>query len=402
VKTIYKATLIFFFSLFGGQLTLGQTQAKLRLVVFTQGGGISAGEFIFLEQDSIILLNGTTIVRVASNDATKIIVSSNRRSSSFALPGAIMGGYVGTLLIQGLGYGQDVPFAFSRSGEGSFWSVLLGTTPGVLVGGLIGYLASPSGDEKQEVYEMTDGRLRLRALDRIAGHRSAAENRNASWHLTMHGAWVPTPIIDKFTSDAQSRSYQSYGWNYNYRSSSTVLNLARRIQLTYSLAPTIEIGLAHMWLGEPSADASYYNYLPDGSFESRNITVRPRASGNFLVGKFNPHFFPSTSPVEVKLGGGVGFVAWECGVDGYFSSYGPNYSNPSSQNISKLESGSWMSGYLNAEATLRINDNFFVGVVADVLFTPATEIALPSQFLLPPQKMNANHSSIGFTMGMQF
>ena len=334
--------------------------------ILLKDGSMKTGWLLGTSGDSLLAQLGGKSERISRTDLLRVDVEAGSQKGKATLAGMLMGIYVGDALAL---TAKEQPFLYMRhtdEGELALYTALFG-----LVGGLMGYLAGGAGDQMITFDfsgDEADAASAWEAL--VEGHSQAGQKR--SFHFSLQGAWVNGPLPKP--DGAQASPYFYYGG-----SQATSLNMGRKMQLTYSLNDFIDVGLACVWLGQPTVGIFGLDY----GFATASLD----GTGLYAVGVFQPLWKLGWRTIQWDIGAGVGWASQE-----FTASVAP-YQNPSWIPIeTKAHS---ISTLLYTELKVYLADYFSLGVVADWVYVPE-KVPEIQEFVFEAKHLST--TSIGFVL----
>jgi hypothetical protein len=295
--------------------------------------------------------------------------------------GTFLGMYLGNLIFF---QAEHQPTAYWSSGDegGKVAASLLFA----FIGGGIGYLVDLGLKKSDESFDLSgEGNHRMKEVDRLKKFLLSDETTKQV-HVTVQFAQVGTRY-----SEIEELSNPSY---YPY-DEVTSFNLLRKLQVTYSVLNSLDVGGAISWFGEPEArwnSNSYFNeeqgYEGSQSYEG---------TGYYAVASFHPlkSVFSSSISWIIGVGIGLGNVNYEYINIVHTGTY-PNRSSDST--IVKINE-SMFSGLIFTEFDFYLFDELSLGLAIDYVYLPEEMEAIPE---LGIDKRSLGNFSIGATIGLHF
>jgi hypothetical protein len=335
-----------------------------------KNGTVKSGWFVGTDRDSLVIQIGSQSERLSRQDLLRVTIDAAASTGAPALVGMVSGAYLGSALVL---RGDNQPFLFVAENRG-VGEVLLYNALFSLVGGALGYLVG-SLQSNEVVFDLsgTEEERSARWEDLCKGGQKAG--REGSVHLSFQGSWVSGPVPEGRANDYY------YGQNVNS------LNMMRKLQLTYTMTDFADVGLAFMWLGQPSH--SYYS--PD------NNTIGLSGSGYYAVGVFKPLWTLGMHRVQWDIGLGVGLTSVNFSVtpNVYYYYYPP----PSSPGTAIALKKTTFSAMTYTELKVFFADYFSVGLTADLVYIPET---IPAVKGIAFERETFGTTSVGFVVGYHF
>jgi len=212
--------------LFMSQITFGQVQVKStamkQAIIFRPNQDAIRGKLAEIGEEYIVVFSSEREVTIPFADISRIILTYERGSGRGPIYGAVLAGYAGTLIL-------------TRSQD-------LVVVPSIALGAGIGYLVDPGSVQKEEVFDFTgSGEAKTGEKSRLL-RAATHESRESKVHITFQGSHVNSNM-PKLNLPGSSTSY-----DYNTISE---FNWLRKVQVTYSVVPEVEVGVALVWFSEP-------------------------------------------------------------------------------------------------------------------------------------------------------
>lgn len=368
-----------------------------RAMVFTKSGygfsGYLSEIVIGLEDDTLVLSSAKQNEKILVGDLSKIIVLPRNKQGNLFLAGALAGTYAANLL---LGRSDQQSSGFLTENFSSVGAVILTTALGVGVWGTVGLLVNSGTDTdlildfNQIESEKRNARMKLYDL-------ISEESMVRKIHFSLQGGHVYARVKNKFLSLIGGSSDGYYGGD------ESDFNLLRRIQMTYSTEPDIEIGAAVQWSSEPSVSAYTYNYFYTYDSYGQSIYNSNtkyyeqtfHVTGYYGIGKYKPFFKELPRMVDIAIGCGIGIanIEYKRGVNIYQYYYQQSGQYQKELNMSEL------SAVVFGEFNIYLKEYLTLGIAADYVYFPP--LIIPSDPLsnLPEQTLSGN-ACVGFIMGV--
>jgi len=364
-----------------------------RVIIFRPNQDAISGRLIKMGDDGLTVLTAQREERIPFDEVSRIVMTGESRSSKGALYGAVLGGYASALIFGTArsGSGYSSPTGYVQQGFFSGLGMLLILTPSILAGGGIGYLIDPGSDGKEEMFDFTGSEESRSAERKRLKNTMNNVEPVRNFHVSLQGSQVNPSVIQ------QDQTNSMYGGNgYSDVSSFTLL---RKLQVTYSVLPYLEMGVASVWFGEPSQNKYISDYNAQTTISTwATSTVTLDAVGRYVVGVFKPFYGSLDRQYDIALGGGVGLASIsykrETQVN-TFSTFAPT--------TSKFEiSETMLSGFVYGQASMELTEGLSIGLFFDYVIAPSREATPDPQFQKGMQTLNFGNSSYGFTLGLDF
>jgi hypothetical protein len=305
----------------------------------------------------------------------RVSIEGEPQKGKPALIGILTGMYVGNALFL---RAEDQPNLFRR-GEDNVYLTFLYEAAFGLVGGGIGYLVGLS--QSHDIVFDFSGSEGENALswERLSEGSSEAP-RKTFLHFSVQGSWVSGPLPHADESDYYGPIYY-----YGFRDV-TSLNMMRKLQLTYSVTEFCDVGLAVMWLGQPSLGY----YAPNPEFTSWKLDLT--GEGYYAVGVIQPLWKLGWRNVQWDVGLGLGMAS----VDFRAASQSYAYPYPLSSGVSIEKKKTTFSAMISTELKVFVVDNFSIGLAADLVYLPED---VPDVQGFNFQSKTLGTRSLGFVLG---
>lgn len=365
-----------------------------RAVIFPKTGNGVSGYLVEIrvgsEDDTLVLISTKRTEKIPVGELRRVIVLSQDRGGNAFLHGALLGTYAATLLV-GRPSGRSTTFLNTTYSSGL--GMLLTAFLGVGIGGGIGLMIKTSSSD-EDIFDFTGSEVQISAARRKFYDLMSGESDFRRVHFSVQGAHVFSHISGEFR-DAIGES------NYFYASSSNVseFNWVRKLQLTYSIQPDLEVGAALSWSGEPPASTSRYSYSSNRS-TSLGASQSLDVSGYYAVCRYQPFFGKMPKNTELAVGGGVGLaeINFSRTANIYTYDYNPPYQSTTDRtqtDVNETRGSVLFFGELN----LMLRESLSLGLAADYVYFPPKTLPAAANLGLPEQSIRGN-GSIGFSLGI--
>lgn len=343
--------------------------------ILTRDGTLKTGWFLGTVGDTLVAQIGGKSEWIARKDLLRVSVEGGRSKSGAALVGLLVGVYAGNALAL---RADGQPFLYMRSEEGllpALYSALFG-----LVGGGLGYLAG-FAQTAENTFDFSGSEEENADRWQSLAAGGSSNGGRASVHVSIQGSWVKGPL-----PNPDGGSHSSY--YYAGRSASS-LNMVRKMQVTYSATRFLDLGLAAVWLGQPSL--SYYTNSPP---YSGSTTLSLEGNGYFVVGVVQPLWMLGWRKVQWDVGVGIGkaSVNFMAAQPGYYDYASGGFKDGKSAEVSR--SGFTTLWY--TELKVFLADYMSLGITADWVRVPQD---IPDISGVTLESKNLGTSSVGFVLG---
>lgn len=359
-----------------------QQEQLMRALVFPKvGNGMSGylmGIRVGSEDDTLVLFSGKQTEKFLMGDLARVVVLSQNEGGNGFLHGALIGTYVSTLLLGQIDRYNRQPTAYLTETYSKGAGLLLAAFLGIGIGGGVGYLVKFSDGETS--FYFTGGEIEKRTARRKFYERLSGESSYPRFHLSVQGGHVYTQASRDF-QDAMGSNTSNY-----YGTGVSEFNWLRKVQLTYSVEPDIEIGGAVQWSGEPTVSAGNYYYQSSGA--SLDVV------GYYGVGKYKPFYNTLPSQMDFSIGGGIGIAKINYTAYTYTLTYSSTQ-NSAPQDVNDMT----LSAIVFGEFNYYFHESLSLGVAADFVYYPPKKV--PAVANLPEQTIFGN-ACIGFVLGLHY
>lgn len=359
-----------------------QEKLKRALIFPKYGKGISGyvvGIRVGTEDDTLVLLSGRQTEKVLIGDLARVVVLSQDEGGNGFLHGALIGTYVSTLLLAQVDRYDRQPAAYLTETYSKGAGLLLAAFLGIGIGGGVGYMVKFSDGETS--FDFTGNELEKRTSIRKFYERMSGESNFPQFHLSVQGGHVYTQASKDFQVAMGSSTYNYYGSGARV----SEFNWLRKVQLTYSVEPDIEIGGAVQWSGEPTISA--WSYYAQSSSASLDVV------GYYGVCKYKPFYGTLPRQTDFSIGGGIGIA------DINYSAHTYTYTSIGAETVTQDMNDMTLSAIVFGEFNYYFHKTLSLGVVADFVYYPPKKV--PAAANLPEQTIFGN-GCIGFVLGLHY
>lgn len=373
-----------------GQVHVTSTVMKQALI-FRPNQEVIRGTIVEIREDSIVVLSSEREVTVPIADIGRIIWTYDSGPARGFVYGAILGGYASSYI-----------YTRSLNSDGFFGTenalgFFLVVPPSMAIGAGIGFLIDPGPSHKEILFDFA-GSDEERARERARLVEAATDGSGGSnLHVTFQASQV-SAHMPEFNFPNSLSSYEN--------SRVTRFNLLRKAQVTYSVAPEWEIGVALVWFGEPSQSSygyenSYSDYPGVNAGKTSSGLQSFEAFGKCIVASYNPLYYILDSRFVFKVGGGFGTASinfkrttslftWS------YDGYGQNGTNSLQDSYFSI-SDDYPVGYIFAQVEFNLVDGFSIGLVADNVFGPSSDVPAVPEANIPARTLSFDNASVGFS-----
>lgn len=354
-----------------------------RILVYSKDGNRLFGLLAGIKNNSLVVRVDEKDEEIQLNNLKNVVIQKQKNKGLYSITGMILGVYVGNFIFS---RAKEQPSVYLR--QGSELSYLLINAVFAGVGIKLGEVGSKMLEKGEEVFIFTeDKEKKWQEWERLRRFIIGDTYVTKKVHLNIHSAKVFANVSSHYR-DLLDDPYHRY-YSYEMRETNHI-NLMRRMQITYSLSKSFEVGTAMCWLGEPSL--SGYK-KPEYSYYIRQ---KLSTTGFYVVGIYKPLAKRLTRNISWKVGLGAGAAK----VDFSLKAHNDAYSDIviEQHNISKL----LVSGIGFSELSFSLYDSVSLGLMADYAYIPQQQIPEMTVSALLAQKLSFGNSSIGISFGFHF
>jgi hypothetical protein len=378
-----------------GQVHVTSTVMKQALI-FRPNQEVIRGTIAEIGEQSIVVLSSGQEIAVPIADISRIIWTCDPGPARGFLCGAILGGYASSYI-----YTRSLNNnGFFETGNALMFFLVV--PPSMAIGAGIGYLINPGSARKEVLFDLA-GSDEERARERVRLIEAATDgSRGGDLHVTLQASQVFAHMPELNLPN----SFSSYEI-----SRVTGFNLLRKAQVTYSVAPEWEIGVALVWFGEPLQSSYGYEYSysenPDSNLNKTLTGLQSfEAFGKCIVASYNPLYYILDSRFVFKVGGGFGTASinfkrttslftWS------YDGYGQNGTNSLQDSYFRI-SDDYPVGYIFGQIEFTLVDGFSLGLVADKVFGPSSDVPAVPEANIPARTLSFENTSVGFSINFSF
>ena len=351
------------------------------VTILDKNENITRGFLIGLRSDSILILKNKKTIGIAISEIIHISIDTDHSNWMSFTSGAVLGMYIGNLIFF---QAEEQPTAYwsTDAEEGKLAASLFFA----FIGGGIGYIIDLGLEKSEESFDLSgEGSQRMKEVERLKKFLLSDESTKQV-HVTVQLAQVGTRFSE--VEELSNSSYSSYN-------EVTSFNLLRKLQVTYSLFYSLDVGGAISWFGEPEARWNSISYFSEEQAYEGSQSYE--GTGYYAVASYHPFKSVFSSSFSWIIGGGIGLgnVNYNF-INVVNSGVFPNASSDST--IVKINE-SMFSGLIFTEFDLYLFDEFSLGLAIDYVYLPEEMEAIPE---LGIDKRSLGNFSIGATIGLHF
>jgi hypothetical protein len=344
------------------------------------------GTLAEIREEYVVVLSSEHEVQVPFREISRILLTFEHGLGRGPITGALLAGYASAcILATSHGHGgyvesPDLP-----------WYPLV-VVPSIALGAGIGFLVDPGSGQKEEVFDFT-GTDADRAREKSRLERDVTQGWRASQvHISFQGSRV-NPNIPKLVLPGSTIYYDN--------STTTTFNVLRKAQVTYSVVPEVEVGVALVWFSEPPELSSGYETASNRDTKIINGFQWFEATGKYIVAFYNPLYHRIDPRLDINVGGGLGtasidyrrtITVWTNTPSGTSLQQDFSFNVPENSAV----------GYLACQLQFKLFEGFSVGLVADKVFGPSRDAPAVPEAGVPAQIVHFDNASVGFTIGLDF
>jgi len=369
-------------------------------VITLHTGETLVGALAAVNQEAIILVSRGAEIEIPWQNMRRIVIETERNHGQF-LAFMFLVPYVANLF-----YLRDKhqPLFYANWRQKEKGEIFFAEALFFGLGTGLGFLTSLGSGEAEAVFEFFGNNEENRRNWKRMRNFIIRPDGQKKFHFSVQGGSVFDQIADQAKSVLQDGGYGTgYTiWDYDYGEASD-LNLMRKVQLTYSLNPHVEVGAAFMLLGEPtvfrSKQESYLAYYPAGKYYYTNyrhfdVQQSLSATGYYAVGIYKPFFDILPRGLSLNIGLGLGLVKTD-----FILKIRKEWQSA----IMDFHMTRWQfSSLAFAELYVYLSQMFSLGLNADYVSMPSFEAAGSLEAGIPPQKLRGGNASIGLCLGFHF
>jgi len=382
------------------QISLRQKVLYNEISVYLQDGPVLFGFLAGVEPEALIVRKDGQDIKVPRQRLRRIVLETETNINRNMVYGMVAGLYAGNILLLHDSY---MPFAITKKlEENEPWLGFL-FEPAIMASGLgLGFLATLL-ESGEKTFDFGPSEASQRATWENWLGFIARSPEPPKIHFSIHAGSVATGFTSHYDGLLRKAGFDSYTGPGSGR-----FNLLRRAQVTYSLFPPAEIGLAYLSASEPN---SYYHFSSYDSETSVNMSLEPGhvQQGLYLVGAFRPR-------LTQKLCGTVGFGIGAARARYTFSGHRTvmryvldpvtqsywTWVTSEEKELACQVTRSFFSGFAFAEITIRFYEGLYLGISGDYAFRHTEGITAFEDFGLPAWRARLASGSIGLAISWHF
>jgi len=372
-----------------------------KVVARTTDGQFHYGLLAGVENDCLLLKKGTNEERIPGRDISELTIEAEKRIGSTMAAGMALGVYLGNVVFF---RAKGQPTAFAEDNFHSNLGYLLWDSVFAAAGGGLGYLVSLL-EKGERVFRFSGSETdRLAEWERLKGVLSGRP-RSTKIRLSIQAGLTLTSTSHRYRDAFAKAGYDTTpGFEipspgeYRYVYGAGSFNLLRRVQLTVSLRPRLEVGAAAVFSGEPGMGGYQYSYSADPAFW-RTVWQTYKATGYYAVAAYEPLLgrLPGAVRWEVGLGAGASRVGFELGM--HSEEYDTEYEEKwDGHRIAETVP----SGMAFTELAYSMNPHLSLGLTAEYIFGPSKKIPEFPEWNIPGQKIRLGNGFIGLALGVHY
>lgn len=363
------------------------------VLIYLKDGSRLSGLLVGIEGDVLIVRIGGKDERIQSRNITKIIIKREKKLSRYVVSGMLLGIYVGNLALL---RAKNQPTFYMEDKGSELW-LLMWNAIFAAAGGGLGILGSSALEKGEEVFDFTGNMdKRYREWERL--HRFVIGDIpvQKKIHFRIQAGKVFPRVSNRYRDLLIDNDYyvSRYGWldNQEWEEASDI-NLLRKVQLTYFLNNFIEVGVASVWLGEPSIQGNKWGY------GGEHIWQKLAANGLYAVGAFKPFSKGVPKGISWEFGAGAGAAIINFNLTARSTTW---YPTTTEETFEHSISKTLFSGIVFTELSFYLYDSLSLGLIADYTYIPEQEVPAVPLANLSAQRLRFGNSNIGISLGFHF
>jgi hypothetical protein len=382
-------------------------------LIHLTNGTTLRGFLLGLEEQALVISVSQGRKAIPFGEIERVVIRAGKRGDPSVAFGSILGLYAGSLFYvhesgQPLGYMGTItsPLGF-----------VLCNMAVVAAGGFFFSLLDPWKGEYERTYDFSgNGPERLARWERLRLGLSGVEPRR-SVHLTLQAGSILAGGAGRYRKTLDAAGYVP-GNDYSiiflgYEGDSYIedvgsFNLLRKIQLTFDLKPTLEVGLAYYPLSEPVVMAGKDSDTFQGDLEYDRIGyVRQTfaATGVYAVALYKPLAGRLPKTLSWGIGFGLGVARFDYRLktyqheivlhNGYWvSDRDSNDSFVYAKTVPSVVVSTQFDWFLGANASL--------GLTADYVTGPSVRVPAYPGMGLAGRSLGLGRAGVGIVLGTHF
>jgi hypothetical protein len=358
-----------------------------KVVIHLREGGIITGLLLGIETDAIIARTGGQDVKFNMSNLLSISIETEEKTGRNLLYGILLGTYLGNQIFN---RAKNQPVAYMKDIDIG-WRFFLQNVIFAAAGGALGYLAG-SGGEGEKTFDFNGSDKNRQAEWERFQKYVTGERSPRRVHFSIQAGHVFTNVAQRYSDLLRNAGF----WverRQDYESEPAGdFNLLRKIQLTISLKPDAEVGMALISVGEPSLYGE--NWAISSQVKESLHTV-----GCYVIGIYKPFLAKMPRKIVWNVGAGLGAAKVNFRLEHIFYSGYPEYTQViTPHHISKI----YLSAVAFTELNFYIYDLLSLGFIADYVFVPSENAPEIRELGIPSEKLRLGNRSVGFSFGLHF
>lgn len=357
-----------------------------KVVVYLQEGGVFTGLLVGVENDLLVVRSGGRDKNIHLSNLAKVSIEREEKMGRDLFYGLILGTYLGNQIFN---RAENQPIAYMKDIDLG-WEFLLQNVIFAAVGGGFGYLLGLVFEKEEKVFDFNGSDKKRQAKWRQFIRYIMGDRVSKRVHLSIQTGHVFTDLQRKYTDLLKNAGYYM-GRSYDFEPASD-FNLLRKLQITISIKPEIEVGIALISVGEPSIYGVKWEI---GSLVNQSLNT----TGCYAIGIYKPFLTKMPKRIAWNIGAGVGAAKVDFCLEDIFHSGYPSYTSViTPHNISK----NYFSAVVFTELNFYIYNTLSLGLIADYVYVPPEDVPEIPELGIPNQKLRFGNGSVGLTFGLHF
>lgn len=371
-----------------------------KVMAYLKEGGILSALLVGVENDNLILRAGGQNKKIPLNSLARVIIETEKETKRNIFHGALSGIYLGNLIFL---RAENQPLAYMQDTEANALGLFLINVIFASAGGGLGYLAGSFLEKSEKTYDFTGGELKKQAeWNQLITYITGGVHRPRKLHFSIQAGHVFTRVSSQYLDLLENAGYSVYkfnprqdtnSWDYGFVAAKD-FNLVRKVQITYSLKPEIEIGVSLFSLGEPQIYGEKWR-----SGQAFYVSQSLYTTGLYAIGIYKPFLSQMPRGISWHIGAGLGVAKMNFNLKTEIDRGYPIYTEVITEYIISKTS---FSSVIFAELNFYLSEAFSLGFSADYVFVPSEEVPEILERGIPAQKLRFGNGSIGFIIGLHF